>query len=233
MVTFDFIIQEQLKAEKEQWIKEHKRKQCILEAEKQDFEEKFEQLKRHKYELEREQEELKRNKDEYQKQLARLREQQRKHPQEHGMTHSTSHPNSLTANKNNSNSAPTALYDQEGWDENQNAQQSKYNIFTHGLGSMPSHLSKSHSSLEGELSENPSSKESHSPTYSAGDYPRTFPGPGKWDQSQPQSIQAPIPAGQGGSSKPIHLRYSAANQVVDHMVSTLFTSHTMSQALLL
>lgn len=214
--------QENLKSQKDQWIKEHKKKQMILEAEKSEFEEKLEELRRQKFELDRDHEELKRNKEEYQKQLARLREQQRKLPQEHGMTHSASHPVPLNANKNNSNSAPTALYEQEGVDEYQNAHHANYGVLTHGLGSMQPNMSKSQSSLEGELGDNPASKESHSPTYSAGDYPRTFPGPGKRDPAQQQSIQAPaIPAGQAGTAKPIHLQYSATNQIVDHKVSVL------------
>lgn len=211
-----FPMQVQLKSEKDQWTKELKKQQRVLEAEKQELGERMEKFKRDEEELERTITDNRRAKEDIQRQLARLREQQKKLAHDQGVPHSSSYPSALAANKNNSNSNSAGYYEDSTGDE---YSQSRVAFAGYGLADMPAHLSKSHSSLEGELGEAPASRDSH--VYAAGDYPRTFPG-GKREPAaqglQTQSVVA-APAGQAGTTKPLHLQFSAANQVVDHMVS--------------
>nr|CAB3222859.1 rho guanine nucleotide exchange factor 18-like [Phallusia mammillata] len=185
------IQQQQLEKDREHFEKKNDRFQRSIDKENQELKEAKVKVQREQEEVQEKLNELNRLKEEQQKELTRLRDLQRRYDL-HGSS-STSALSSIS-NKNNSN--------------NSDSTDSARVPLDAGKGALLS-SSKSFSSLQ--VPSNESKQPPPSPTYAnASDYPRTFPFVKR--ESAPPSQAAP-----GHHNLPIHLQYSATNQITTAM----------------
>lgn len=191
--------QNQLKTDREKWDKQVERHQRLMDKEKAELEELKAKVQRDRDEMEKDRVETARLKEETQRKLFELRKDKT-----HSSSNSTSSLHLSNRNANNSTSTDPLLLTKD----------SKHTTVSHSKSS--SNISNIHPATVDSASWKSKPSLATTPatpaTYAQGDYPQTFPGTKRGD---PHAVAS-------NTQLPVHLKYSATNQLATGQVSRPF-----------